>query len=85
MSVVIAGLEVTTPGEVELVLNSIAGLKMYVDKASVPLSTTVKLNLTAGPHSLSFSIDRAVRKEPLRVELQDVKGSAAQVQIISGK
>lgn len=84
-SIITADFEVTTPGPVQLQFNAVEGLKLQWDGKSIPSATTVKLDLTPGPHQLTVMIDRAVRKQPLRVELLDVAGSQAQVQILNGK
>ncbi len=85
ISVIRSDFDVTTPGAVQLQFNSIDGLQFRLDGKSVPPAAQLKLDLTAGPHQLTIVIDRAVRKQPLRVELQDVEGSAAQVQILNGQ
>ena len=43
------------------------------------------LDLAAGAHALTFALDRTARNEPLRVELDDVAGSAARVRVVGGK
>ncbi len=85
VSLVRADLDVTTPGAVQLQLNSAEGLQLWLDGKPVTAATSIKLDLTAGPHQLAVAINRGVRKQSLKVELLDVAGSAAQVQILNGK
>ncbi len=85
VSLVRADLDVTTPGAIQLQINSIDGLQLWWDGKPVAPAAKVKLDLTPGPHQLTVAIDRGQRQQPLRIELLDVEGSAAQVQILNGK
>ena len=75
----------TTPGAVELQFNSVEGLTFFLDRQPVAVADKVQLDLTAGAHQFTVLVNRAQRKQPLKAELQDVAGSMAQVQILSGK
>ena len=85
LSLVRAEMDVTTPGAVQLRFNSVEGLLIWLDGKQVSPMATLDLDLTAGPHQLLVGINRSVRQQPLRVELLDVAGSTAQVQISNGK
>jgi putative heme-binding domain-containing protein len=78
-------LEVTTPGQVQLQINSPTGLQTWLDGVATPTPGTITANLTPGMHQVVFAINQSERRQPLRVELLDVAGSAAQVQIVTGK
>jgi putative heme-binding domain-containing protein len=78
-------LEVTTPGKVKLLLNSAAGLKVWVDTAPAEADKETVLDLKTGLHTLTFAVDTGKRREPLRVEVADVTGSPAQVRVVGGK
>jgi len=45
----------------------------------------LELDLKQGLHTLTFGLDLGKRREPLRVEVTDVKGSPAQVRVVGGK
>jgi putative heme-binding domain-containing protein len=78
-------LDVTTGGKVKLLLNYTAGLTVWLDGTPVELGDQLLLDLSTGVHTLTMALDRDKRKEPLRVELDDVAGSAARVRIVGGK
>ncbi len=76
-------IEVSTGGEVALRLNWDMGLRLWVDgKPAYPKGT---LNLTPGIHTLTFEVDRTVRKKELQCELEDLPGSKAQARFVGGK
>ncbi len=78
-------IEVTTPGPVQLRLNGLAGLELWSDGTPVSLQQATALKLEAGMHTLTFRIDRSVRKDGLKVELEDVPGSPARARLVGGK
>jgi hypothetical protein len=78
-------LEVTTPGKVRLVLNSADGVRAWVDGTPVEARREIELDLKTGTHTLTFGLDLGKRREPLRVEVAEVKGSPAQVRVVGGK
>jgi putative heme-binding domain-containing protein len=78
-------LEVTTPGEVKLALNDPSGLTAWLGPEPVTLEKETTLDLPRGRHRLTIVIDRDARREALRLELMDVKGSPAQAQVVGGK
>ncbi len=73
-------LQVSAAGEVLLALNSIKGLQGWVGQSPINLQPEVKLKLTPGTHYLTFALDKKMRQEGLRIELKDVKESAANPQ-----
>ncbi len=85
MSVVRCQFDVTTAGKVTLKLNSAAGISLFVGKNPVEAAEETIVDLPKGTQTLLFAIDRSKRKEPLRVEVEDVADSAARVTVIGGK
>jgi hypothetical protein len=77
--------ETIVPGKIRLKLNSIAGLKMWVDSVPTDLKRNPVLNLSKGAHQITFSIDAKKRHEGLRVELEDVSGSPAKYQLAESR
>jgi len=75
-------LDVTTPGKVKLLLNSTAGLQLWIDQTSVDPQSENQLDLPACRHTLTVAVQIGQRHEGLRVELQDVPGSSAHVQFV---
>ncbi len=78
-------LDVSTAGKAALKFNSTVGITAWLDGSPLELDSVVELDLTRGRRRLTLAIDLEQRAEPLLCELQDVEGSAAQVQIVSGK
>jgi putative heme-binding domain-containing protein len=78
-------LDASTAGRVKLLLNSAKGVKAWLDGEPVEAREEMVLDLTAGPHTLTLALDRGLRTEPLRVELDDVPGSPARVRVVGGK
>jgi hypothetical protein len=78
-------LEVTTPGKVQLNLNSVQGLRCWVDGTPVPAKQALQLELRSGPHTVTFAVNLDQRKLGLRAELRDVPGSGATASVVSGK
>jgi hypothetical protein len=78
-------LDATTAGRAKILLNSAKGLKAWLDGEPVEARPELVLDLSAGVHTLTFLLDRGARREPLRVELDDVPGSAARVRVVGGK
>lgn len=77
--------EVTTPGQVRLRLNSPDALELWVDQAKTDPAGTIDLTLSSGTHTLTFLVDLDQRADGLRCELVDVPGSPARAQIVGGK
>ena len=78
-------LAVSNPGKVELKINDVDGLLMWVGTEPVEPAESVVVDLAKGTQRITFSANADQRKSGLRVELGDVEGSEAQVQIVSGK
>ena len=78
-------LDCTTAGKVALKVPDTTGLQAWLDGAPLDLKTETPLTLTAGMHTVTFSVKLDERKEPLRVEVDEVKDSPARVRIVGGK
>lgn len=78
-------LDVTAPGLLQLALNDIAGLRLFLGENEVPLQSVVTLNLPAGRQILTAVTDPAARQKPLRIELLDAPGSATKVEMVAEK
>ena len=78
-------LDCTTAGKVAIKVPDTTGLQAWLDGAPVDLKAETVLNLTVGMHTVTFSVKLDERKQPLRVELEEVKDSPARVRIVGGK
>ncbi len=80
-----ATIHVTTAGPVGVTLNKPDGLFVWIDGKQIDPAHKLTLPLGVGPHKLTFAVDLLSRQEPLRAELADIPGSAAQAQFAGGK
>jgi len=64
-------LNVTTPGEIAFRLNSAAGVEVRIDGVPMPAAAEFSTVLGAGGHTVTVTIDRGQRSEPLQLELLD--------------
>ena len=78
-------LEATAAGPVRLKLNGVAGLTLWLDGGAVPAKPEMDLTLPAGLHTVTLAVDWSQRQDGLRVELDDVPGSAARAKVVGGK
>lgn len=78
-------LNATTAGAVGLTLNDTTGLQLWLDGKPLEVRDRQDLPLSQGEHEITMSVNLLTRKNPVRLELVDAPGSAAQVQFISGK
>jgi putative heme-binding domain-containing protein len=85
LAVVRCQLDATTPGAVLLRLNGARGVRLWLDRKPVDVKEATQLTLPAGVHTLTFAVDAAQRREPLRCELDDTPGSDARVRVVGGK
>jgi len=85
VSLVRCQVDVTTAGPVVVRFNSTKGLSLWVDQRPTAIEELLELNLPVGLHTLSFVVDRDVRREALRCELDDKAGSPARVRVVGGK
>ena len=67
-------LNVTSPGRLNFRLNGVAGLELRVDDKPVNLADEFQLELAAGIHRFTFTIDQTVRTDSLLLELTDESG-----------
>ena len=85
ISVVRCELQILSSGKFALALNSPEGLSLWVDGQPVELANSIELDLSVGRHRLTWAVNRNERNDTLRVEVRDVAGSTAQVQVVTGK
>ena len=85
LAVVRCQLDVTAGGKIKLKLNSAAGINLLVGTAPTDVQEETILDLKPGTQTLLFAVDLSKRKEPLRVEFEDVSDSPARVSVIGGK
>jgi putative heme-binding domain-containing protein len=85
ISILRGQLDVTTGGQVKLKINSAEGLTLYVGNQVVDAKEETLINLQPGVQNLTFIVNLNRRKQGLRVELEDVPGSPARANIVSGK
>jgi len=64
-------LNVTTPGEITFRLNSEAGVEVRIDGVPMPAAAEFSTVLGAGVHTVTVTIDRGRRVDPLQLELVD--------------
>ncbi len=76
--------DVSTSGEAIINVGDPQGLTAWLDTEPLELKSD-PISLTPGRHRVTLIINRAVRKTPLRVELQDPPTGAAQLQLVTGK
>jgi putative heme-binding domain-containing protein len=80
-----AQFDVTTGGPVKFKVNGAAGLTLWVGAAPVEVKDETVVDLKPGLQALTFSVDLNKRRDALRLELEDVAGSPARVNIVNGK
>jgi putative heme-binding domain-containing protein len=78
-------MDVSTGGQVKLLLNSPLGLTAWLDSEPVEPKETVPFDLKPGKHSLTVAVNLGLRREDIRCQWDEVPGSSARVRIISGK
>jgi putative heme-binding domain-containing protein len=83
LSIAMFELDVTAEGEISLKVNDTSGVQLRVGSTTIDLKDG-RIALKPGRHEVIAVIERSQRNEPLSVELVDVEGSPAQVQIVGG-
>lgn len=78
-------LKVEAAGLVKLVFNSISGLSLWIDGVPHDIQPETLMELPLGVHTLTLAVERDERNEELRIQLGDVSGSKASMQIVGGK
>lgn len=79
-------IDVTSPGEVGIQLNSADGVHLWVDGQPLAAAEQVTADLSVGRHQVTFRIDTTERKSlELLVELFDVPGSTSSAAVIKGR
>jgi putative heme-binding domain-containing protein len=78
-------INVTVPGAAMIRVNSAAGLHVWLDDQPIAPAAEMPIELTAGPHALTFHVDMAERDLPvLKVEFPPVPGSKAALSVVGG-
>lgn len=75
--------DVGTAGEVELALNSVEGVTVWLDGVQLETAEKTKLNLKTGRHRVTLMVSQVKRSSPVQVRVNDVAGSKAQVQLVA--
>jgi putative heme-binding domain-containing protein len=70
---------VTTPGKIAFRINSPAGLEIRIDGVPVPSATDFTADLSDGRHTLTISLQRSQRTDPIELELIDGAGGNAEL------
>jgi hypothetical protein len=78
-------LDASTGGSVQLLLNAAGGVTLWLDNEPVEVHKEMVLDVATGVHTLTFAVDLGQRRESLRCELRDRKGSRARVRVVVGK
>jgi putative heme-binding domain-containing protein len=78
-------IDVTAAGPVRLRVNGAEGLSLWAGGEPAALKATTDLTLPVGTHTLTFLVDLAARKSPLRLEVEDVPGSSGRAGPLGGK
>ena len=79
--------DVSTGGKVKLRIQAPRNALLTLDDKDLDLKDELEIDLSPGVHTLAFQIEHVGGRkgDSLRVELEDVPGSRARVQIIGGK
>jgi putative heme-binding domain-containing protein len=77
--------DVTTAGPFVVRFNATKGLSLWVDQNPTAIKDALELNLPVGLYTLTFVVDRDIRQEGLKCELDDKPGSPARVRAVGGK
>ena len=75
----------TTAGKVIFKLNDAKDVLLWIDGQPVDPTEVVSWDMAVGSHKVTVGVDLNRRTLPLRLELADAPGSAAQAQFVGGK
>jgi putative heme-binding domain-containing protein len=79
-------IEVATPGKVELVLNDVRGLTLWVDGERTPAQARTPVDLEGSIHTVAVRVDTGLfRDSRLRCELAIPAGSQARASFLGGR
>jgi putative heme-binding domain-containing protein len=76
--------EASAAGKVRLKLTPADGLTLWIDRTPTEARPVMVLDLEAGTHMVTVAIDRS-RIHEIRLEVQDVTGSAARARAVTGR
>ena len=77
--------DVTEAGRIGIRLNDAAGVALWVDEDSYPLTPDLEVDFAPGRHAITLRIDTTVRMmRNLQLELLRLPGSAAQFTVVDG-
>jgi putative heme-binding domain-containing protein len=85
LGVVRSQLEATSPGKVALRLTAPKDVRLWLDRTPVDAGHLNAMAIPSGTHTLTMAFNHAAGQDSLRVELEDVPGSAAKVRWVVGK
>jgi putative heme-binding domain-containing protein len=80
-----AQIDATTAGPVKLKFNSVEGLTLHVGPTPVEVKPETVIEVKPGTNVLTISLNMNLRKNPVKVELEDVQGSPARAGVVNGK
>ncbi len=78
-------LDATTAVKVKLKFNATSGLSLYVRATPVEAKEETVVDLKTGVQNVTVIIDRSMRRQDLRVELEDAPNSPARASVVGGK
>jgi putative heme-binding domain-containing protein len=78
-------LDATTPGKAKLKFDSTDGLSLFLGTTPIEVKGETIVDLKTGIQTITVIIDRSIRRQDVRVELDDVPNSPARVSVVGGK
>jgi hypothetical protein len=78
-------LEVSAASKAKLVLNSVANLQAWLDGEPTTVRDEMVLDLQPGGHTVTFVVNTARRREPVRCALAEGYESSSHVRVVGGK
>ena len=79
--------DISTAGEIDLAMSLTDGVTMWLDGDPIEPQSTRRLNPKTGRHQVTLAVNTTKVKDTkaIIIHLNDVPGSTAQVQLVSGK
>ncbi len=76
-------LDVGTAGKVELALSQVDGVTVWLNGVELASAASTPLDLKGGRHRVTLMVSQSDPSEPIQVQINDVAGSTAQVQLLA--